>query len=112
MTTPDDLPPIQSEVVDEATLDRLLAELRAKAVILSVTTRATRGQVGAVARATMEEARALLGEGRAVGMQLRYRFEGKHWCDTIQSTPDGFQIVRVEVPAPGEGDAGPDAQSS
>lgn len=92
------LPPVQDAVLDAAFVDRLFADVGACTELLSVTTKG-----GAELRAggegtTLAEAHAALSAGVVLGVQLRYRHEGRAWCDTILRRADGFRVVRIEAP--------------
>ncbi|WP_441285759.1 hypothetical protein ACSRUE_24855 [Sorangium sp. KYC3313] len=95
------LPPLQEAVLDEATLDQLFFDLAEAAELVSVSLKG-----GATARAGdlpragsggdgLALARRALGDGTALGVQIRYRFAGSEWWDTLLRTPSGVRLVRV-----------------
>lgn len=97
------LPPLQEAVLDEATLDQLFLDIAAAAALVSVSLKA-----GATARAgdlpragsggdELAVARRALGDGTALGVQIRYRFAGSAWCDTLLRLPSGVRLVRVRL---------------
>jgi hypothetical protein len=44
---------------------------------------------------SLEQARQLLLEGRARGIQIRYHYDGADWWDTLMRTPQGIRLVRI-----------------
>ena len=38
----------------------------------------------------------LLTQGRVQGVQLRYRYRGVEWWDTVMRTSDGYRLVRMQ----------------
>jgi len=38
----------------------------------------------------------LLCERRVRGLQLRYRFEEREWCDTLLALDSGVRLIRIE----------------
>ncbi|WP_437475844.1 hypothetical protein WME75_24615 [Sorangium sp. So ce1014] len=97
------LPPLQEAVLDEATLEQLFLDIVGAAELVSVSLKA-----GATARAgdrpragsggdELALARRALGDGTALGVQIRYRFGGSEWCDTLLRLPSGVRLVRVRM---------------
>jgi len=90
-------PQLTTADLDPATLAALFADLTALAEIDQVLVKgSTMGYAGG---SGLEAARQALAGG-ARGMQIRYRWEGTSWLDTIMRTPAGFRIVRTAIPAP------------
>ena len=83
----------------QATLDAQgLAELfedyeRATPVHIVVRERAHQMVANERAAAGLDDALALLSEGLAV--QVRYRWEGAEWWDTLRPTAGGARLIRV-----------------
>lgn len=86
------LPPLHRADLDPATLAALFADLGALATIDAVRVK------GAAAACTLAEAQDALTAG-AAGVQIRYRWGGSAWLDTILRTPTGLRIVRMPIPA-------------
>lgn len=95
------LPPLQEAVLDGATLDQLFFDIAKAAEVVSVSLKG-----GATARAgdlpragsggdELALARRALSDGTALGVQIRYRFAGSEWWDTLLRTPSGVRLVRV-----------------
>lgn len=45
---------------------------------------------------TLQTGRALLEGGQLLGLQIRYRFEGATWWDTLLVGPRGIRLVRIQ----------------
>lgn len=45
---------------------------------------------------TLQTGRALLQGGQLHGLQIRYRFEGSTWWDTLLVGPRGIRMVRIQ----------------
>lgn len=97
------LPPLQEAVLDEATLDQLFFDIAEGAEVVSVSLKG-----GATARAgdlqragsgggELALARRALGDGTALGVQIRYRFAGSEWWDTLLRIPAGVRLVRIRI---------------
>ncbi|WP_437825850.1 hypothetical protein [Sorangium sp. So ce1153] len=95
------LPPLQEAALDEATLDRLFLDIAEAAELVSVSLKAdATARAGDVPRAGRDElvlARRALRDGTALGAQIRYRFAGSEWCDTLLRMPSGVRLVRVRM---------------
>lgn len=91
------LPPVQEAILDEATLDRLFFDVAHGAELVEVVTKggaeAYAGEPGAP---DLSRAREALRSGRAFGVQLRYRFGGTEWWDTLMRVPGGVRLVRID----------------
>jgi hypothetical protein len=44
---------------------------------------------------TLAQTAELLESNAVRGIQLRYRYEGAVWCDTLMRTAEGYRIVRI-----------------
>lgn len=89
------LPDLNEALLDEETVQALFRDLAACAEILEVVPKiADRTEVTG-AKVSLAEGQALLAEGRARGLQVRYRFEGAEWWDTLLRTPRGIRLVRI-----------------
>lgn len=94
------LPTLQTADLDEEGLDALLVDLAACAEDIEIVVKsapAARAEGAAPAlRAALERFRA----GELRGVQIRYRFEGRLWCDTLIRTAGGARLVRSPLPVP------------
>jgi hypothetical protein len=82
------LPPLHRAALDATTAEALFDDLAALTTIEVVRIK------GAVGACTLAEARDAL-EAGARGVQVRYRWGGESWLDTILRTPAGLRIVRT-----------------
>lgn len=95
------LPPLQEAVIDEATLDQLFFDIAEVAELVSVSLKGgATARAGDLSRAgsggdELALARRALSDGTALGVQIRYRFAGSEWWDTLLRTPSGVRLVRV-----------------
>jgi hypothetical protein len=90
-----ELPQLQQIAVDDALLDALVTDLTALTEILCVMPKAG---VGRVVPKTMplEDGVQMLREGNLRGLQIRYRYEGDEWWDTLMQTPGGLRLTRIK----------------
>ena len=82
--------------IDPATLEQLFVDLKGAAEVLAVLAKGggrDRAHGGAL---TLQEGRELLMSKKAKGLQIRYRYEGSEWWDTLMHTPGGIRIIRIE----------------
>lgn len=90
-----ELPDLQDQVLDEPTVAALFGDLEL-VEMLEVRVKAAPG-ARAVA-GTLEDARRAWEEGALRGLQVRYRWEGAVWFDTLLRTPGGTRLVRMREP--------------
>lgn len=97
MTATPPLPPLYEACLDATQVAALFADLEAEglAVQVVVRARAHRAVQGRGAAPTLAEARALLSGGSGAAVQLRYRYDGALWWDTLTPTPAGVRLIRV-----------------
>jgi hypothetical protein len=97
-----ELPPLHQAVLDAATLAAYFADLAQCAEALQVHARLTGAERGAppVPMSLGEACDALRG-GTAKALQVRYRYQGAVWFDTLLGSPEGVRIVRMQEPAAG-----------
>ncbi|MCC6234953.1 MAG: hypothetical protein IT580_20080 [Verrucomicrobiales bacterium] len=95
-----DIPPpaplLTEGLVDEALLLRLVADLESCAEILEILAKSgpsTMSESGS--RLGMREAFHLLTQRRLRALQVRYRYQGEEWWDSILALPVGFRVVRI-----------------
>lgn len=98
MSTPLDaeaLPSLQEAVLDATTLARLVTDIQGLTVVDEVLLKG-----GAIARASTQrhslaDAVEALQQGHVLGVQVRYRYQGQCWWDTLLHTPQGIRLVRI-----------------
>lgn len=92
------LPPLQTAVLDAATLDRLFDDIAALRAPVEVIIKWAADRHTPDGKASPQEARAALDEGRAFGVQLRYPLDGSLWFDTLMRVERGVRLVRIAHP--------------
>ena len=99
MTQPTDAarPQLQSAMLDVETLDALLDDLERSAEIVSVLVKARPGTHANTQGASLALARELLDRREALGIQLRYRFQGSLWADTLMLDGERVRLVRCPL---------------
>jgi hypothetical protein len=93
------VPPMWQAELDPATLDQLFADLATAAEVLSVRGKADPRVYAAADPLTLAAARNRLTAGDLTAVQLRYRYDGHEWADTLLRAPGGFRLVRCQVSA-------------
>lgn len=88
------VPLMTDGTLDAAGLNRLVSDLRAHATILSVREKAAPGAYAANAEQPLEPAFARLSIGVTRAVQVRYRYDGHEWTDTVFVLSAGFRVVR------------------
>ena len=88
--------PIQDAMLDDATVGQLFFDVENASEGVEVFVKG-----GAVERATdrpfaLSEARALFMSSVVHAVQLRYRYRGSEWWDTLIRQPQGVRLVRIE----------------
>lgn len=100
------LPELNQAVLDWETVERLLDDVAKCGQLLEVIQKySSKRMVASPAETapatsteptlTLDNARDLLRRGEAHGIQLRYRFEGAVWWDTLLRHPEGYRLVRI-----------------
>ena len=90
-----DLPQLQQVALDAGLLDALIVDLSALTELLAVIPKATAGYV-VPKTVPLEEGVQLLRNGNLRGLQIRYRYQGDEWWDTLMQTPGGIQLTRIK----------------
>ena len=90
-----DLPDLQQAVLDEATLADLFRDIELATELIGVTRKEGPETRAADDSLTLAEAHQLLRTGQTRSVQLRYRYEGVQWWDTLIRMPTGVRLVRV-----------------
>ena len=92
------LPDLFVSIIEAPEAERILADIARHAELLSVTVKADAATHAAASGPTLEAARAFLAAGTLRGMQLRYRFGGEAWTDTLLRQGTGaFRLVRMRA---------------
>lgn len=97
--TEDALPQLQRALLDQETLDQLFFDLGAAAELREIVLKgASTLRADDMSKPTLDDARRLLLSRQVVGLQLRYRYGGSEWWDTLLPTPEGVELVRIARP--------------
>ena len=86
---------LQDAILDAETLECLFRDLELCTEILGVMPRRARNQMVPDVNVTLSDAKALLMGGAVSGVQIRYRYEGGEWWDTLMRLPQGVRLVRI-----------------
>ncbi|MGI9473665.1 MAG: hypothetical protein ACR2NZ_19135 [Rubripirellula sp.] len=78
---------------------QLFLDLAAGAEVEHVQIRLSADRPSADQRVTLQDASDAFHRGEATAIQIRYRFEGQVWCDTLMVRPTEVRIVRTPMPA-------------
>ncbi len=92
------LPALHEGVLDDDGLRALFRDLEALATIDEVRLKHAADRRAADSARPADALQLLLDRGIR-GVQLRYRYAGESWCDTILSTATGHRVVRLADPA-------------
>jgi hypothetical protein len=93
------LPPLQAAVLDAATLQSLFEDLAAETSVDEILMKGEACGYASGGRPSLSGALEALEQGSAMGVQIRYRYQGSAWWDTLLRTPEGVRLVRIEHPA-------------
>jgi hypothetical protein len=93
---PLDLPELRQGELDATQLDTLFADLRQGAEVDHVQVRGGPGSPRGDRVVSLDEARQLLRQERTPAVQIRYRYDGQSWCDTLLAHPGGVRLIRTK----------------
>lgn len=97
------LPPLQVAELDQDKLSELFADIDALGEGLDVLVKRAAGHIDGDERVSLATAKQLLEQRSIQGVQLRYRFRGADWWDTLICTESGVRLVRMQQgPMPAE----------
>jgi hypothetical protein len=90
------LPDLNQSMLDSATFEALCRDLRACTEITEVIPKyGAEAYVPEDAQLTLERGWELLQAGQLRGLQVRYRYDGADWWDTLMKTSGGIRLVRI-----------------
>lgn len=90
------LPDLNMTLLDAAQVGQLFRDIEACAQITEIIPKfAPRGHVPDTASVTLAQARELLATRAVRGLQIRYRYEGADWWDTLMLVSNQFRLVRI-----------------
>ncbi|MBX9579414.1 MAG: hypothetical protein K2X87_03825 [Gemmataceae bacterium] len=81
-------------LIDPPTLNRLFADLESAAVVTGVREKGGPAEFAGVGELPPTAALERLLARTARAVQIRYRFDGHEWTDTVLAVPGGFRVVR------------------
>jgi hypothetical protein len=87
---------LQDSILDSETLEQLLGDLQRFAVVQEVRLKGGALAMTSEKSVPLPEALEALRAGRVLGVQLRYRYDGSNWWDTLMNTPRGVRLIRIE----------------
>jgi hypothetical protein len=90
------LPQLQNAVLDAETLEQLARDLTSFAQVDEVLLKGGSTAMTSGRSVSLAEALEALRQGRVLGVQVRYRYDGTSWWDTLLRTPQGIRLVRIE----------------
>lgn len=90
------LPPLQTALLDAVDVDRLLSDIAACGELIEVRVKGAPCERAEAGGSALARARMAL-DGGALGVQLRYRHDGREWWDTLVRASGGVRLVRVEA---------------
>ena len=98
MNEPDvPLPPVHIANIDGEKLRELFFDVESLGEHLEIVIKpSSEGYVDRGRPPSLGEAITQLLQGTALGVQLRYRFQGADWWDTLLRTAEGFRLVRIQ----------------
>lgn len=89
------LPDLHQAELDPQTLQSLFQDLATCAEIFAVVPKAGPGHTSPES-ITLEEGRELLLSGHLRGLQIRYKYNGSEWWDTLIQVTGGIRLTRIE----------------
>ncbi len=93
---PPELPALHTTMLDFAQVEQLLTDIELCTQLQEIVPKyAAQGQVPETAQVTLAQARELLSARAVRGLQLRYRYEGADWWDTVMVLGEQFRVVRI-----------------
>lgn len=94
-TQPKALPELLQTALDAKTLDALFDDLEACTEILAALPKTGTGYT-TPQLINLREGQRLLAEGKLRGLQIRYRYQGEEWWDTLIQRHGQVQITRIQ----------------
>ena len=82
--------------LDPATLEQLFVDLDGAADVLAVLAKGASRDRAHGGTLSLDEGKQLFMAKSVRGLQIRYRYQGSEWWDTLMHTPAGVRVVRIE----------------
>lgn len=91
-----ELPALHATTLEFAQVEQLLTDIEVCTELQEILPKyAAQGHVLETGQVTLAQARELLSTRAVRGLQLRYRYEGADWWDTLMQDGDRYRIVRI-----------------
>ncbi|HEX8441759.1 hypothetical protein [Archangium sp.] len=90
------LPQLQDALLDPDTLEQLVQDIQRCTVVKDVLLKGGALMMASERSVPLTEAAEALRQGRVLGVQIRYWYEGADWWDTLMRTPKGIRLIRIE----------------
>jgi hypothetical protein len=89
--------PIHEALLDEATVSQLFFDIDAAGELIDIAFKSpgARRAAPAPGAASLADAQRALTCGEVAAVQLRYRFRGEEWWDTLVRTGAGVRLIRI-----------------
>lgn len=95
MTNSNPLPELHQTVLTPDQLNALFNDLESCAEILFVMPKTAPGYVG-IKEVSLQEGQQLLVNGSLRGLQIRYKYQGEEWWDTLINRDGQIHITRIQ----------------
>jgi hypothetical protein len=91
-----ELPALHTTALDAAQVEQLLTDIETCTELVEILPKyGPQHRAPETARLTLADARTLLATRAVRGLQLRYRYDGADWWDTLMLDGAGFRVVRI-----------------
>lgn len=90
--------PLHDVILDEPTVDQLFFDIAHAGELIAVMQKglgARRGHEAAVSLDALDQAHHAFTAREIAAVQLRYRFGGVEWWDTLTRTDQGVRLIRI-----------------
>ncbi len=97
MTDPIPHVPVHDAILEPATIAQLFFDIGHAAELVGITLKhaGARRAAAASAAPSLDDAHRRFAAREVAAVQLRYRFAGEEWWDTLAHTPAGVRLVRI-----------------
>src|SRR5208282_6032661 len=100
MTKASELSELQEGLLDADDLHALFGDIAERATVTGIVTKGGELQRAVADPITLEQAHSRLVTRVVHGVQVRYLFDGREWCDTLLRDGEQVRLVRMELPHP------------
>lgn len=90
-----DLPPMREAMLTSQQVELLCSDIENHGSNIQLMQRGKSAQTSAHDAPALQSARQALLNGQANKLQIRYRWNDSLWIDTLNTTDDGFRLVRI-----------------